>query len=1014
MKNFIMNFRTFFPVFTTMFIISAGGMISAQDINDEMIPSSIIELPSFQDHSDQDIEKIAGDASIEDPDGLGAGAEPGKDLANETTPESIIEEPDNLISDDQGIEHVANEADRDPNAQKNYDDALENSEENIEGVPPEIRNQLEDPTRNAGDLPTAEEMDTPDEAIEDVAENVEKEPLQITDSDVEDADDDLVSDIEKDRRDALERAIVERNYHTQLANSLYLSGRDAFIRGNFENAVEDYQRAIDEVNKTVKTENPPADAAKLIRDYRQAINQAYCSWADQLIHEAEAFLAKADPAKAAKAKDCLEKAQKIWPESAPRVAPKIVECEKLEKSLIFSTATSIDESAPDQKDWNYQNSVQMRRGWAFYRNKNYESAREMFENVLRRDPYNREAADAMRKVNEATYDAALRRLASLRIERGAEVETGYVNTLPPRVPTGDAPIEDGPVLSRKVSKIDEKLQNIVIDHIAFEDIPLSDALRHLSARSRELDPKKEGVNFFLRVQIPNAEGEEGEEVASATGNPDEFFRVSLIIDAVPLSQVIDLVCKAATRNNVEVKKNVEDYAVVIYSSNVAIGALETRIWPIENPPSEMPENDAKGLIDYFINLGVSFPEGSRAIYDKDISRLIVTNTFENITRIDQIIEDFKGAEPQVLIEARFVEIAQNDLKELGFDWMITRDPPNSSSSSIPFRFGTASKSIPASTGTDQWVSDPSSPTGYRLVQVTQPTPNALRSIGNNGIGNSTIEPGQIKDKAFWWRHTADRQTGNPINPNVSDNWGSQMGTDVDFAVRALSQCQTADLLATPRVTTMNGEMAMIRMVTEVYYPTEWTEPQTFSMNNNNFNFNNDNNNTDVGNNNVPMGVIGSTPIFGDPEQIGIRLEVTPYVSQDNKSISLEMNPQILDFAGWNEYSYELDVNADGQIDAAEKQILRMPIIETRQVTTTVRVDDGETLILGGALRDKTYTIRDKIPLIGDIPIVGRFFRTDGSLAKKTNLLIFVNCRLVHPDGQPIRGQLQRGVPSFRR
>ena len=57
---------------------------------------------------------------------------------------------------------------------------------------------------------------------------------------------------------------------------------------------------------------------------------------------------------------------------------------------------------------------------------------------------------------------------------------------------------------------------------------------------------------------------------------------------------------------------------------------------------------------------------------------------------------------------------------------------------------------------------------------------------------------------------------------------------------------------------------------------------------------------------------------------------------------------------------------------------------------------------------------DKVPLLGDLPLLGRLFRSDGERSEKTNLLIFVTARLVDPSGRPLRPNEVRGLPDFRR
>ena len=92
----------------------------------------------------------------------------------------------------------------------------------------------------------------------------------------------------------------------------------------------------------------------------------------------------------------------------------------------------------------------------------------------------------------------------------------------------------------------------------------------------------------------------------------------------------------------------------------------------------------------------------------------------------------------------------------------------------------------------------------------------------------------------------------------------------------------------------------------------------------------------------------------------------------------------------------------------------MPIIEARTVETKVIIWDGETVVLGGLIREDLQSYKDKIPLLGDVPLLGRLFTNTGEQSVKKNLLIFVTARLVNPSGVPIRTNDVRGLPDFRR
>ena len=80
-------------------------------------------------------------------------------------------------------------------------------------------------------------------------------------------------------------------------------------------------------------------------------------------------------------------------------------------------------------------------------------------------------------------------------------------------------------------------------------------------------------------------------------------------------------------------------------------------------------------------------------------------------------------------------------------------------------------------------------------------------------------------------------------------------------------------------------------------------------------------------------------------------------------------------------------------------VINQPIFSTRKVTTSVSVWDGQTVVLGGLIREDVQKTEDRTPIIGDIPLVGRLFRTNVDQHIKRNLIIFVTARLVNPGGQ---------------
>ena len=125
-----------------------------------------------------------------------------------------------------------------------------------------------------------------------------------------------------------------------------------------------------------------------------------------------------------------------------------------------------------------------------------------------------------------------------------------------------------------------------------------------------------------------------------------------------------------------------------------------------------------------------------------------------------------------------------------------------------------------------------------------------------------------------------------------------------------------------------------------------------------------------------------------------------------------MTPIIKTFVEWADYSYELSVESNGQSVPYENK-LRMPVIEVRSIDTAVQCYDGETIILGGVIKDSTSSYDDQYPILGSLPLVGRLFQSKSKQAAKVNLLVFLTCRLINPDGSPVREREMRGLPPFR-
>jgi general secretion pathway protein D len=141
------------------------------------------------------------------------------------------------------------------------------------------------------------------------------------------------------------------------------------------------------------------------------------------------------------------------------------------------------------------------------------------------------------------------------------------------------------------------------------------------------------------------------------------------------------------------------------------------------------------------------------------------------------------------------------------------------------------------------------------------------------------------------------------------------------------------------------------------------------------------------------------------------LTVLPIVSTDNYTIDLSLEPVVQDFDSWIDYS-----PAKKPVDLDPLNLyqgIKMPVITARTIQTSLRIFDGETVVMGGVFKDDTKKTNDSIPILGDIPLVGRLFQSEIEDAVKTNLLIFTTVQLIRPDGTPLRPSKYNGTPAFR-
>ena len=148
-------------------------------------------------------------------------------------------------------------------------------------------------------------------------------------------------------------------------------------------------------------------------------------------------------------------------------------------------------------------------------------------------------------------------------------------------------------------------------------------------------------------------------------------------------------------------------------------------------------------------------------------------------------------------------------------------------------------------------------------------------------------------------------------------------------------------------------------------------------------------------------VIQASPSAITPNQqsieVGPVLDVIPYVLSDGYTVNLTLIPSLTEFVGYDTPPQIPGVNVANVVEVPTI----LPRFTVRQVITTVNIWDNQTVVLGGLIASTTSSTKDKVPVLGDLPLVGRLFRSEANVSEKKNLVIFVTPTIIDPAGNRV-------------
>ena len=142
-------------------------------------------------------------------------------------------------------------------------------------------------------------------------------------------------------------------------------------------------------------------------------------------------------------------------------------------------------------------------------------------------------------------------------------------------------------------------------------------------------------------------------------------------------------------------------------------------------------------------------------------------------------------------------------------------------------------------------------------------------------------------------------------------------------------------------------------------------------------------------------------------EVGVVLTVLANVLEDRERIDLTLAPQVVSEPTWKNYgsTYPM-MMPDGNYSQAQLN-MEQPFFPVRSIQTNIRIYNGATVVMGGMITETRVSREDKVPFLGDLPLVGRLFRNTYESSEKRNLLIFVTARLVNAAGNPEHRDYQK-------
>ena len=358
-----------------------------------------------------------------------------------------------------------------------------------------------------------------------------------------------------------------------------------------------------------------------------------------------------------------------------------------------------------------------------------------------------------------------------------------------------------------------------------------------------------------------------------------------------------------------------------------------------------------------VALGGFVSQRGKVALNKGTSHIIVTDTEDKIKAIDKFIEQIDLMTPQVLVEVRIYDITTSEGFELGADWHAGRNAPYTADlMTLPDEVQT-NVTEPYTvherefTEYDRTVYG-SYPGGFRdAYKETRDLEAWEYNPGLNETESVYIDPPAIitnRRRKPFVGGSFDRETGGTLRFSLLND-----AVDIDLALSILHKQVEAKLLANPRVLVLDNETANFEIIREIPYR-------------------------------ELLQVAREDPItYTEFKDVGVRLKVTPHIARGGM-IRLHIVP---------EFGILVGLNAQG-----------VPTVDTRRADTIAMIKDGQTIVMGGLRKRQTTKDISKVPVLGDMPIIGGLFKSETESVQINELVIFITTRIVT---EPVLSGIER-------